>query len=518
MADTDKVLAEMGSAIPGGSSASTRREGAAAMIWLRAHKTDTEEAFDALPVKCQRTLRSVYAVPAIEGLHWSKVLARMLKAFAECASPVKEGPKADDEVALSDQRRPQDDAANVQAARARAQAEARLMEDNELLAFAAKASKRQKDVTALSPESLKEAATAAKKAGGAAGAGKTSGKTKWLTREELERDIPDAILVTLMMTKDMSRSELAKALKGGDRGGTLYELTVQPLFTHRASFAMGKAGHDAMDLNLVGKLLAHATMICVDHNEDDLAKMLTEQVKKLWEKALGHLRGPRQVPESELKGCFSCIDGMFVKREGKLKVLLVDCGEGGEEVMRAAARQTIQVAKLWDWVAVNIANDRLTSPGRSTANAVWMTVIGRAMDQRAGLALSGAHTLTDALARLGAVDPVRRQLAPALALQAAPAQLAHGAAYTLAAEAAQPTYAAMYTLGAQHAVDTGPQHAGWALTPAWGAPPPPAYVSPWGAQQQPAYPQQAAQAYVSPGQQPETEVHMDLGGGLAGEP
>jgi glycine/D-amino acid oxidase-like deaminating enzyme len=201
-----------------------------------------------------------------------------------------------------------------------------------------------------------------------------------------------------------------------------------------------------------------------------------------------------------------------------LKVLLVDCGEGGEEMMRAAARQTIQVAKLWDWVAVNIANDRLTSPGRSTANAGWMTVIGRAMDQRAGLALSGAHTLTDALARLGAVDPVRRQLAPALALQAAPAQLAHGAAYTLAAEAAQPTYAAMYTLGAQHAVDTGPQHAGWALTPAWGAPPPPAYVSPWGAQQQPAYPQQAAQAYVSPGQQPETEVHMDLGGGLAGEP
>ena len=57
------------------------------------------------------------------------------------------------------------------------------------------------------------------------------------------------------------------------------------------------------------------------------------------------------------------------------------------------------------------------------------------MDQRTGLAPSGTLTLTDALARLGAVDPVRRQLAPALTAQVVPAQPAQGAAYTLAAAA-----------------------------------------------------------------------------------
>jgi hypothetical protein len=283
--------------------------------------------------------------------------------------------------------------------------------------------KRQKDKSVLSPASLKNAA--AFEEPGAGGAGRAMAKIKWLPRKELEDNLPEAALQALWLAGKWTKEEVFRALKQ-DRDGLMANSrfeNLRPLWGHRLSFYMGKDPRDTPDLNVVGKNLALVTRMCLGGKEPALAKMVTEQLWDMWDGVQDKLASQDQIPESDLRECFECIEDMMAAREEQLALMVAGCGPSGEEVLKGAAFQTKHVRGLWDFLARGLSDGRLTSPTRKTANAVWMTVLGPAMDQRTNWAPNGSTDLTAAQARLdalrvldGAVSgPVRRQLASAMA-------------------------------------------------------------------------------------------------------
>ena len=119
VAEADKLLVEMGCVVPGGASHTVKKEAAAAMVWMREHRLDKTEQFDALPEESKAALKGLYTVvPGASGMHWSKKIFRMFDAFSSADSPVKEpqAPRDDilprvGELELADeQARPPDDA------------------------------------------------------------------------------------------------------------------------------------------------------------------------------------------------------------------------------------------------------------------------------------------------------------------------------------------------------------------------------------------------------------------------
>ena len=91
-AGVDKLLAETGCIPPDGTVFSARKESAAAIVWLRAHATDSAEQFDALPAACQESIRGLHNIPLdAPGQHWARKAVRVMQAFTEADSPVKGG-------------------------------------------------------------------------------------------------------------------------------------------------------------------------------------------------------------------------------------------------------------------------------------------------------------------------------------------------------------------------------------------------------------------------------------------
>ena len=146
--EVDKLLAVMGCAVPGAAAFSVRKEAAAAIVWMRAHKEDTAEQFDALPEAGREELKGLYRVlPDAQGMHWSKKIFRLLHAFSAADSPVKAGQAPPEQVLAAvgdlglgdDQSRPEEDdgfgpdADREHEARARRVAQ-RQREDDQMLA------------------------------------------------------------------------------------------------------------------------------------------------------------------------------------------------------------------------------------------------------------------------------------------------------------------------------------------------------------------------------------------------
>ena len=491
VAEADKLLAETGCAVPGGASHTVKKEAAAAIVWMRAHAQDTTEQFDALPEEGKEALKRLYKVlPGAPGMHWSKKIFRLFHAFSAADSPVKENRARQDEAMPSvdelelgdEQRRPADDEAEElgageaqkeKAARDKAKLLAqRQREDEQMLAagiesyLARQASKRQKDASVPSPESLKELAAARKARAGDKSWARV--KQTWLARAELEKSLPEDVLAGLWLAGKWKADAVNKALKNEEREGqqanSRFE-SLAPLWAHRLQFFLGDHPRDTPDLNVVGKNLALVTRMCLPGREAPLAKMVTDRLREAWQKMVDRLAEPGQAPESDLRDSFECVNEMMKERERILLDRVADCGPAGEEVVRAAALQTRLVKGMWDFLARGLADGLLTSPGRSTANAVWLTVLGPAMDQRTNSAPNGDTSLASAQARLSArhsseasgSDTVKRRLAPALAQSGAGA-----------ASRAQ---------GGVQAMPMQMGGAGWAPVPAWG-PPPPAYVQP----------------------------------------
>ena len=482
VAEADKLLVEMGCVVPGGASHTVKKEAAAAMVWMRAHRLDKTEQFDALPEESKAALKGLYTVlPGASGMHWSKKIFRMFDAFSSADSPVKEpqAPRDDilprvGELELADeQARPPDDAMDAMGVGGEREERARLAaqrqrEDAQLLAagieshLARQAAKRHKDVSVLSPESLKNAAEAGASREGAAGWAVV--KQTWLPCAVLEASLPEDVLAGLWLAGKWNDERVARAMKSEERrakAGSRFE-NQNPLWGHRLQFYLGMSPRDVPDLNIVGKNLALITRMCLPGREAPLAKMVTGKLREAWEAIMDKLALPGQIPESDLRESFDIANGLMKERELVLRCKVVGCGPAGEEVIRAVALQTKLVKGMWGFLARGMADGLICSPGRSTANAVWATVLGPVMDQRTNSRPNGDTSLASAQTKLGArysaeaqgSDGVRRRLAPALAqtggvgpaggtggAQAAPTQLAGG----------------------------------WAPVPAWG-PPPPAYV------------------------------------------
>jgi hypothetical protein len=486
VAEADELLAGTGCAVPGGAAANIRKEAAAAIVWMRAHRADTVDQFDALPEASKEVLRGLYKVlPDAPGMHWSKKIFRLLQAFATADSPVKAGqarpehdlPAAVGELGLGDeQSRPPDGEEEGVIGEVRERdAEARLAaqrqrEDDQLLAagigsYVATAAKRQKDRSVLSPASLKYAAAA--RGAGAGGAGGMRVNVRWLPRKVLEDNLPEGVLRMLWVAGKWKADAVAKALKQEEKeamqANARFE-SVAPMWGHRFLFFLGDHPRDTPDLNVVGKNLALATRMCLAGKESPLEKMVTSNLREGWEVSQDLLASDHQVPESALQPTFECLVSLFEMRVDILAPLLVNCGPAGDEVLRSIVRQAKDVKGMWPFLARGLSEGHITSTSRSTANAVWMTVLGPAMDQRTGSAPNGDTALAAAQARLSArivadagTDSVRRRLAPSWAQPARAAALAPLAAVALAQEAP-----------AQMA-------GGWAPVPAWG-PPPPAYM------------------------------------------
>ena len=180
-ADVDKLLAETGCAVPAGAVFSIRKELAAAFAWLRAHKTDTAEQFDALPDANKEVLKGLYiCLPDVPGMHWSRKIFRLLHAFTAVESPIKssQAPPVGEEKGLGEEQpRPNEGEDALEADKAleeRAKRTQLQREDEALLAAGIELciAKRQKDKSVLSPASLKNAAAFEEPGAGGAGYGK----------------------------------------------------------------------------------------------------------------------------------------------------------------------------------------------------------------------------------------------------------------------------------------------------------------------------------------------------------
>ena len=222
--------------------------------------------------------------------------------------------------------------------------------------------------------------------------------------------------------------------------------------------------------------------------------MVTQVALQRWIEVQDMLAQPSQAAETNLQESIDCIDGLVEKRAAMLTAMVAGCGAGGREVARGVARQTAEVKLLWPWIRAGLAKGALTSPTRTTANLLWLTLIGPALNQRTGAAPNGTTNLAAARSWLEARSSgaaggqgggaVRRKLAPALSQPvqqlAAPPQ---------AAPAAQ-----------------AQQLAGWSPTPNWGPPPSHMFMAQqqgWGGPPAPAYAPPAHQqlALLPPPQQ-----------------
>ena len=427
-AGVDKLLAETGCIPPDGTVFSARKESAAAIVWLRAHATDSAEQFDALPAACQESIRGLHNIPLdAPGQHWARKAVRVMQAFTEADSPVKGGKqqaaKGGEGGFGEDQSRPDGEKDEVheveaghggkdkhaqdqddKAARERRQRENELMLARDILSGAAK---RQKDKSVLSPASLKHAAALGLE--GRGGASKAAVKMQWLSRKVMEESLPETVFRAVWLGDKLKTEALIRAAKEEKDGlwnSSSFENTVTlQLFSHRLQFYMGERHGDAPDLNVVGKNLAAVTKMCLVVKETELEKMVTLRMKDAWMVAVGRLAGPSQIPESDLKEFFDYINALMRLREEILRAWLAeapDAGEAGREVLKGAALQTKYVRGLWGWLAEGMADGQLTSPTRESANAIWFTVLAPAMDQRTGSAPNGNTSLAPAQARLNA--------------------------------------------------------------------------------------------------------------------
>ena len=490
VAEVDAVLAETGCATqggPGGPAFSIRKEAAATTVWLRAHAADSAAQFDALPDACKEGIKGLYGVSRdAPGVHWAKRILRIMKASMAPDSPAKQDqqPESEQGELGMGQSRPDKEGEAGDSDKAREekeQSDRRRREDDVLLETARQSweAKRQKDASVLSPESLKNLAL------GKGGAGAGPVRMQWLPRKTLEENLPPWVLAALWLAGNWKQEAVNRALKSEQQG--LHAPAMgdgsSQLWAHRLRFFLGVDARDAPDLNIVGKNLALVTKMALAGREEPLEKIVTIQMRADWGRLQDQLALAHQVPESELRAPQRAINDMMKKRERILRVAVMGCGVAGEEVAKAAANQTREVGDMWECMVEGVAADFLSSPTKTTVNAMWMTVLAPAMDQRTGSAPSGDTSLAPAQARLsarlaaegGAKDPVRRRLASALAQTvAAPPQ----------ALAAQPAPAAA-----------------WPQAPAWG-PPPPAYMAPsvaWLQPQQPmAPPPLSAPARVLP--------------------
>ena len=483
--DVDKLLAATGCATASGAKAAARKEAAAALTWLQAHKSDATELFDALPAQSQAALKKLYVVPNVQGLHWSRNLAMMLSVYARAASPPA-SPKqqllkdAEGIIVLDDQRRPPDGEdsgeGGLPADRGRKRTDAEraydALEEDLRLQSEASTAKKQKDRMVPSPAKTLALAVGS---GGACG---RAGAVPWLSRAELIADLPADVAHILFLGRGLTRTEASKALREEALVNTLYEGSALALWAHRISFELGSK-YDPPDLLLIGTNLALVTRICLDEKAQESSRMVTAAVLATWNGVQDLLCQQHQVAESNLKACSDCIDGLMEKRTAMLSAMVAGCGKGGREVSRAVALQQRQVALIWPWMSDALAAGVLTSPSKSTANAVWLTLLGPAMDQRTGAAAGGTTSLVAATSKLearrAATDhgtvAAKRKLATPAQQQAAPAA------------------------PAQH------WQMGWAPTLDWGPQPPPG----WGLLPSPspmyAPPAQPQWAFMPPAQQ-----------------
>ena len=443
--DVLKLVTETGCTCPVGTKAPARKEIAAALVWLRSHKRDTAEMFDALPAMNQETLKKLYTAPLVPGRHWAESLSRMLSAFDGAASPVKQQaprpppPPANVIILPDDQRRPEEEVviekiADMVSKRSTAELAHEAIEEDQLVRLELeRLAKKQKDRLQKSPASILAAAVAARVAaaaahGGrltlsAAGSAPSSGSIPWLSRAELVADLPPEVIQLIFLGRGWTRGEASKALKDEGLANSIFENSAQPQWVHRISFAMGSM-YDCPDLNTVGKNLALITKLCLDGREQETSKMVTQVALQRWIEVQDMLAQPYQAAETNLQDSIDCIDGLVEKRAAMLTAMVVGCGEGGREVARGVERQTAEVRLLWPWIRAGLAKGALTSPTRTTANLLWRTLLGPAMDQRTGAAPSGATNLAAARSWLEARNSgaaggqgggaVRRKLAPAL--------------------------------------------------------------------------------------------------------
>jgi hypothetical protein len=446
------------------------------------------EQFDALPQASKEVLKGLYKVlPDAPGMHWSKKIFRLLQAFSIADSPVKAGqappehdlPAAVGELGLGEDQSRQPDG-DVEggldegtqgslreldaAARRAAQ---RQREDDQLLAagigsyVATQAAKRHKDKSVLSPASLKYAAAAM--GAGVGGAGGMRVNVRWLPRKVLEDNLPEMVLRWLWVAGKWKADAVAKALKHEEKeamqANARFE-SVSPMWGHRLQFFLGDHPRDMPDLNVVGKNLALATRMCLAGKESPLEKMVTSNLRDGWDGSQDLLAGDHQVPESALQPAFDCVVGLFDMRVDILAPLLVNCGSAGEEVLRSVVLQAKHVKGMWAFLARGLSEGHITSPSRSTANAVWMTVLGPVMDQRTGSAPNGNTELAPAQARLSARYAAEAAGADLVKRRLAQAWVQPGRA------AAEPGVPALVAPVQEQLAG------GWAPVPAWGLPPP----------------------------------------------
>ena len=442
-AEVDAVLAETGCVTqggPGGPAYSIRKEVAATIVWLLAHAADTAAQFDALPDTCKEGLKGLYGITHdASGVHWAKRIIRVMKASMAPDSPAKQVQPPANEQGERDTDQPlpdeEGDAGDANKAREEKEQRAQRRREDEVLLTAARESweaKRQKDASVLSPESLKNLALG-RSGSGLGGAGATLVRMQWLPHKTLEENLPPWVLAALWLAGNWKLDAVNRALKNEQQGLQAPAMGdgSSQLWAHRLRFFLGVDARDAPDLNVVGKNLALVTKMALAGRESALEKMVTGQMRTEWGRLQDQLALAYQIPESELRQAQRAINDMMDKRQRVLEAAVKGCGAAGEEVTKASAIQSQEVRDMWGCLEEGVAANFLTSPGKTTVNAMWMTVLAPAMDQRTGSAPSGDTSLAPAQARLkarfaadgAAKDPVRRRLAPSLAqTMAAPPQ------------------------------------------------------------------------------------------------
>ena len=487
--EVDKILAESGCTVPGTARPTARKELAAALVWLRAHRADKEEDFDALPAQNQAALKKLFTVVDVPGKHWARTMTRMLAVFEEAASPPKrarpQAPAADGCIRPEDQRRPPDAAegamaeqAPAQPKRARTAAELAYdaIEEDEAVRMEAAKTRRLRGVAGLAAPGGRMVSgpvidLAATGALGGFGFGPPAGNILWLPRERLVADVPESVLRMLFLGGDWTRTEASRAVKDEALTNTMFENNVAPQWAHRISFEL-LSPHNAPNLGVMGENLALCVRICLDEPLGVESRMITMAMLAQWVEVQDLLTGP-QVAESSLKPMFDIINGLFDKRRRMLTALVQGRGDGGLEVSRAVQRQQHQVEAIWTWVSTALSENTLTSPTKTSANAMWLTLIGPVMDLCTRAKAAGKTSTTAAQARIDARRALLGIDQPAVPARRKLAQTPVQPALQIAAPVA-----------------TMPvQQMGWMPTPNWGPPPPPGWMNQMH-QAPPAYPTQ----------------------------